>query len=45
MGQDFKSQCQNTDVNIKTWNFAIGKVDDEFVVEVNLKLGIKAKPC
>ena len=43
MGQDLKNQCQNADVNIKTWNFAVGKVDDEFVVEVNVKLGIKAK--
>ncbi len=45
MGQDLKNQCKNADVNIKTWNFAVGKVDDEFIVEVNVKLGFKAKHC
>jgi len=45
MGESFKNTCKNADVDIKTWNFAVGKVEDEFIVEVNVKLGIHSKPC
>ena len=31
------------EVDVKVWNFAVGKVEKEYVVEVNLKIGIKPK--
>ncbi len=45
--QDYKdaivNQFKDMEVNVKTWNFAVGKVEKEYVVEINLKLGIKSK--
>ena len=37
------NQFKDMDVDIKTWNFSVGKMDKEYTVEVNLKLGIKSK--
>ena len=34
---------KDLDVEVKHWNFAIGNVDKEYTVEVNLKLSIKQK--
>jgi hypothetical protein len=31
------------DVKIKNWNFAVGKLEKEYTVEVNVKLGLKPK--
>ncbi len=37
------SQFKDMEVEVKDWNFAVGKTDKEYTVEVNLKLGIRAK--
>ena len=45
--QDYKdaivNQFKDMEVDVKTWNFAVGKIEKEYVVEINLKLGIKSK--
>ena len=37
------NQFKDMEVEVKDWNFAVGKSENEYVVEVNLKLGIKSK--
>ena len=37
------NQFKDMEVDVKDWNFAVGKTDKEYTVEVNLKLGIKSK--
>jgi hypothetical protein len=37
------SQFKDMEVDVKDWNFAVGKSDKEYIVEVNLKLGIRPK--
>jgi hypothetical protein len=34
---------QDMDVEVKNWNFAVGNVDKEYTVEINVKLCIKPK--
>jgi hypothetical protein len=45
--QDYKdaivSQFKDMEVEVKDWNFSVGKMDKEYTVEVNLKLGIRSK--
>jgi hypothetical protein len=45
--QDYKdaimAQFKDMEVEVKDWNFAVGKMDKEYTVEVNLKLGIRNK--
>jgi hypothetical protein len=45
--QDYKdaivSQFKDMEVEVKDWNFSVGKAEKEYTVEVNLKLGIKPK--
>ena len=45
--QDYKdaivSQFKDMEVEVKDWNFSVGKLEKEYVVEVNLKLGIRPK--
>ncbi len=45
--QDYKDaivgQFKDMEVEVKDWNFSVGKMDKEYTVEVNLKLGIKSK--
>ena len=45
--QDYKDaiikQFKDMEVDVKEWNFAVGKSDKEYTVEVNLKLGIRSK--
>ena len=45
--QDYKNaivnQFKDMEVDVKDWNFAVGKVDQEYTVEVNVKLGIRSK--
>ena len=45
--QDYKdaivSQFKDMEVEVKDWNFSVGKVEKEYTVEVNLKLGIRSK--
>ena len=37
------SHFKDMDVKIKNWNFAVGKLEKEYTVEVNVKLGLKPK--
>jgi len=37
------NQFKDMEVEVKDWHFAVGKSDNEYTVEVNLKLGIKSK--
>jgi hypothetical protein len=45
--QDYKDaiveQFKDMEVEVKDWNFAVGKSEKEYTVEVNLKLGIRSK--
>ena len=45
--QDYKdaivNQFKDLEVEVKDWNFSVGKAEKEYVVEVNLKLGIRSK--
>ncbi len=34
---------KDMEVEVKDWNFAVGKNESEYTVEVNLKLGIRSK--
>ena len=36
-------QFKDMEVEVKDWNFAVGKSEKEYTVEVNLKLGIRSK--
>ena len=35
---------KDMEVNVKDWNFAVGKTEEEYTVEISVKLGIKPKP-
>jgi len=37
------SQFKDMDVEVKDWNFSVGKMEKEYIVDVNLKLGIRTK--
>ncbi len=37
------NQFKDMEVEVKTWNFAVGKMESEYNVEVNLKLAIRQK--
>jgi len=37
------NQFKDMEVDVKDWNFSVGKTDKEYTVEVNLKLGIRSK--
>ena len=37
------SQFKDMEVEVKDWNFSVGKTEKEYTVEVNLKLGIRPK--
>ena len=45
--QDYKDailkQFKDMEVEVKDWNFAVGKKEEEYIVEVNLKVGVKPK--
>ena len=45
--QDYKdaivNQFKDMEVEVKDWNFSVGKADKEYTVEVNIKLGIRSK--
>jgi len=36
-------QFKDLEVEVKDWNFAVGKNEKEYTVEVNMKLGIRSK--
>jgi hypothetical protein len=37
------NQFKDMEVDVKDWNFSVGKADKEYNVEVNIKLSIKPK--
>ena len=37
------SHFKDMDVEVKDWHFTVGKLEKEYIVEVNVKLGIKPK--
>jgi hypothetical protein len=37
------NQFKDMEVEVKVWNFAVGKADKEYTVEANIKLGIRSK--
>ena len=37
------AEFKDMDVDVRNWNFAVGKTEQEYTVEVNLKLVIKPK--
>jgi hypothetical protein len=37
------NQFKDMEVDVKDWNFSIGKTDKEYTVDVNLKLSIRSK--
>ncbi len=37
------NEFKDMEVDVKNWNFAIGKAEEEYTLEVNLKLAIKPK--
>lgn len=45
--QDYKDAVvayfKDMEVDIKDWNFSVGKTENEYTVEVSVKLGIKPK--
>jgi hypothetical protein len=41
--ESLMSHFKDMDVDIKEWNFTVGKLEKEYVVEVNVKLSIKPK--
>jgi len=36
-------QFKDMEVDVKDWNFSVGKIEEEYIVELNLKLGICSK--
>lgn len=34
---------KDLEVNVKDWNLAVGKTEEEYTVEISVKLGIKPK--
>ena len=36
-------QLKDMEVEVKGWNIAVGKMEKEYTVEVNIKLGIRPK--
>jgi hypothetical protein len=45
--EDYKNSLAETfkdmEVEVKNWAFNVGKIEDEYNVEVNVKLGFKPK--
>jgi hypothetical protein len=45
--QDYKeaimAQFKDMEVEVKNWNFSVGKVEKDYTVDVNLKLAIRSK--
>jgi hypothetical protein len=37
------NQFKDMEVEVKDWNFSVGKAEKEYNVEIHLKLGIKSK--
>jgi hypothetical protein len=41
--ESLMSHFKDMDVDVKEWNFTVGKLEKEYIVEVNVKLAIKPK--
>jgi hypothetical protein len=45
--QEYKNavvaQFKDMEVDVKDWNFAVGKTEKEYTVEISVKLGLKPK--
>jgi hypothetical protein len=45
--QEYKDEIvkhfKDMEVDVKDWNFAVGKTEKEYTVEISVKLGIKPK--
>ena len=37
------NEFKDMEVDVRNWNFAVGKTETEYTVDVNLKLAIKPK--
>jgi hypothetical protein len=37
------NQFKDMEVEVKDWNFSVGKMEKEYTVEIKLKLGIRPK--
>jgi hypothetical protein len=37
------AEFKDMEVDVKNWNFAVGKAEEEYTVDVDLKLAIKPK--
>lgn len=37
------TEFKDMEVDVKNWNFAVGKTEAEYTLEVNLKLALKPK--
>jgi hypothetical protein len=37
------NEFKDMEVDVKNWNFAVGKKEEEYTLEVNLKLALKPK--
>ena len=37
------NKFKDMEVEVKDWNFAVGKTEKEYTVEISVKLGIKPK--
>jgi hypothetical protein len=36
-------EFKDMEVDVRNWNFAVGKTEEEYTLEVNLKLALKPK--
>ena len=36
-------EFKDMEVDVKNWNFSVGKMEKEYIVDLNLKLGIRSK--
>jgi hypothetical protein len=37
------NEFKDMEVDVRNWNFAVGKTEEEYTLEVNLKLALKPK--
>lgn len=40
---ELANEFKDMEVNVRNWNFAVGKTEAEYTLEANLKLSIKPK--
>jgi hypothetical protein len=37
------TQFKNMEIEVRNWNFAVGKTETEYTIDINLKLAIRPK--